>query len=235
MDDVRTRCTIAATEALLKMGQSAEHVEAFLQSHYQFGTLAEAETAFANAKDASTNTSVTEALSLCKTVLAECLNCLAVVKRWVQLHVPQIEDGNNFGVQIQYEVTKSLTERAKELKTLLDELHKYPSERVALLKDVVPTASATSTNTTGHSESKGGEKDETKDTSSTSNEETVTTPSPLDDSVAAVAALDARWYYHTYYVLMECCTVQYTMIDVVAKNREKIEFPKGKSSSMYSM
>mmetsp|Transcript_28573 Transcript_28573/g.91643 ORF Transcript_28573/g.91643 Transcript_28573/m.91643 type:complete len:130 (-) Transcript_28573:135-524(-) len=127
-----------------------------------------------------------------------------------------------------------LSEKMKELKAYLDELHKYPSERSGLLDKVCASSSQTRTASTSHSESKGGEKDEAKDASSSSTEEKTTTPAPSADAVAAVAALDARWYYHAHYVLTDLAGIQYVVCDVVEKNKDKIEQPKGSGHSGFS-
>ena len=42
--------------------------------------------------------------------MAQTLNVLLALKRWIRVQVPKIEDGNNFGVSVQLDVAKGIGE-----------------------------------------------------------------------------------------------------------------------------
>ena len=42
-----------------------------------------------------------ECIATCRSILLEFIEQLNIIKMWIQLNIPRIEDGNNFGVSIQ--------------------------------------------------------------------------------------------------------------------------------------
>jgi len=54
------------------------------------------------------NTILVQALIKVKLEIVEFIDYITTLKLWVHLHVPKIEDGNNFGVQVQEEVLAEL-------------------------------------------------------------------------------------------------------------------------------
>lgn len=52
---------------------------------------------------------------------------LAQVKMWVQLLIPRIEDGNNFGVSIQEETVAELRTVEGEAASYLDQISRFNS------------------------------------------------------------------------------------------------------------
>ncbi|CAJ1082436.1 hypothetical protein PFLUV_G00254270 [Xyrichtys novacula] len=54
---------------------------------------------------------------------------LNTVSMWVQLQIPKIEDGNNFGVAVQEKVFELLTNTRTKIETFQTQLAKYYSER----------------------------------------------------------------------------------------------------------
>merc|ERR1712078_406143 len=121
-----------------------------------------------------TNAELCELQTYARGEAAACVLDLRKIERFITLHVPKVEDGNNFGVAIQLEVAKLVKETGKECKSLLDALPAYHKDRAALLEKVFPkttteTSEATSSSTT-------------KTSSAT----------PLPDAVAAVAQLDVQ-------------------------------------------
>uniref|UniRef100_A0A8C1SB04 Proteasome activator complex subunit 1 n=1 Tax=Cyprinus carpio TaxID=7962 RepID=A0A8C1SB04_CYPCA len=58
--------------------------------------------------------------------LKECLN---TVSMWIQLQIPRIEDGNNFGVSVQEKVFELLTNTRTKIEGFQTQISKYYSER----------------------------------------------------------------------------------------------------------
>ncbi|XP_029979290.1 proteasome activator complex subunit 1 isoform X3 [Sphaeramia orbicularis] len=59
-------------------------------------------------------------------ILKEMLN---LVSSWLQLHIPQIQDGNNFGVAVQEKVFEMLTNTRTRVDAFQTQIAKYYSER----------------------------------------------------------------------------------------------------------
>jgi len=69
---------------------------------------------------------IEEVVSLCNTV-----------KIYIQLNIPKIEDGNNFGVSIQEEVVKELSSAEDSAFAVLDSISKYYMQRAKLVTKVM--------------------------------------------------------------------------------------------------
>merc|ERR1712224_437744 len=134
------------------------------------------------------------------------------------LHVPKVEDGNNFGVAIQLEVAKLVKETGKECKGLLDALPAYHKERATLLEKVV------SKTTTETSESK-----------SSSTTTKTSADKPLPDAVAAVAQLDVQHRFALVFLLEVVRDAYIAVGDCLAKNKGKLVAPRGEGGNAMSM
>lgn len=66
--------------------------------------------------------------------LVDQINC---VKMWIQLNVPKIEDGNNFGVAIQEEIIGELSRCEDSAFTIMDCITKYYATRAKLVSKVI--------------------------------------------------------------------------------------------------
>jgi len=169
--------------------------------------------------------------SLWKTI--ELLGELAL---WISLQVPMIEDGNNFGVEVQGYAIKRLQDAKKELKTLADGLKDYHSQRATAMKDICEKESTSMKVTEGENEtiSKGGEKDGNTTKKSQDKDKTVTTSSDraLEDAIELVVATDVHWFFHLRTVASQAAEVLQLAADNIEKNKGKILKPKG-SRPMY--
>mmetsp|Transcript_20845 Transcript_20845/g.49601 ORF Transcript_20845/g.49601 Transcript_20845/m.49601 type:complete len:263 (+) Transcript_20845:184-972(+) len=65
-----------------------------------------------------------------------CLQMLSKVKIWIQLNIPKVEDGNNFGVSIQEETVAELAKAEDTSYALLDAINKYFMTRGKLVSRV---------------------------------------------------------------------------------------------------
>jgi len=64
---------------------------------------------------------------------AEMLATLNTVRLWIQLNVPRIEDGNNFGVQVQEDLISEVGKAEENAFALIDLLTKYHISRAKML------------------------------------------------------------------------------------------------------
>ena len=177
--------------------------------------------------------------SLLGTEAAACILNLRKIERFIVLHVPKVEDGNNFGVAIQMEVNKMVGEQGKTLKGLVDALPNYYKERAGAWKEV---AAKTSTETTKSksegedSETKDGAASKTAKSGASSSSKTTTSSSPPNaDAVAHLVALDVHWYFALCFTLESVRDAYIACGDCLEKNKQKLAMPRGEGGNAMSM
>ncbi|CEO95185.1 Proteasome activator PA28 C-terminal domain-containing protein [Plasmodiophora brassicae] len=79
------------------------------------------------------NRGVTQLLEVLKVEILELIQYLDVLKLWVQLNIPSIQDGNNFGVSIQEEIAGMLEAGKNSGLGFLDTFTKYYATRGKLI------------------------------------------------------------------------------------------------------
>jgi len=79
------------------------------------------------------NTIIMDLIGLLKKELLELIEMLNTVKIWIQLNIPQIEDGNNFGVGIQEETVNELSRAESDTFGVLESMAKYFANRARLV------------------------------------------------------------------------------------------------------
>ncbi|SOS78310.1 subunit of proteaseome activator complex, putative [Plasmodium sp. gorilla clade G1] len=72
-----------------------------------------------------------------KTYASELIEIIGNIKLWIQLNVPRIEDGNNFGVGIQEEAIQELARVEESAFNLYDAIVKYYMERAKISTKVL--------------------------------------------------------------------------------------------------
>merc|ERR1712146_412302 len=100
------------------------------------------------------NPKVQELLHVARSELFFAVQAFGVIISWLKLSIPQIEDGNNFGVGIVMEAAKMVTELRKEMEEALPEYHK---ERGAAVEKVIVKQSNSVTNTSSKKEGSEGQ------------------------------------------------------------------------------
>ncbi|KAF7456496.1 putative subunit of proteaseome activator complex [Cryptosporidium felis] len=92
-----------------------------------------------NTKDGNipSNLQIKELVSYVKQEVSELIEMVSSIKLWVQLNIPQIQDGNNFGVGIQEESIQELSRVEDATFSLYESVCKYYSERGRLSSKVL--------------------------------------------------------------------------------------------------
>ncbi|VEV56766.1 subunit of proteaseome activator complex, putative [Plasmodium vinckei vinckei] len=72
-----------------------------------------------------------------KSYASELIEMIGNIKLWIQLNVPRIEDGNNFGVGIQEEAIQELARVEESAFNLYDAIVKYYMERAKISTKVI--------------------------------------------------------------------------------------------------
>mmetsp|Transcript_65748 Transcript_65748/g.161858 ORF Transcript_65748/g.161858 Transcript_65748/m.161858 type:complete len:262 (-) Transcript_65748:155-940(-) len=79
------------------------------------------------------NETIMKQQMLLKKEIQQCLQHVTKVKIWIQLNIPKVEDGNNFGVSVQEETVNELTRAEDTSFALLDSMNKYLMTRAKLV------------------------------------------------------------------------------------------------------
>jgi len=164
---------------------------------------------------------------------------IRVLERFVGLHIPQMEDGNNFGVGVQMTMAKLLKEEREKMERSLGETSKYYSSRADAIDKFshLPKISSTETKSTSKSNGTGGKDGaEKKESTSSSNEEKTSTSDGGKINVhrvKALAALDAQIYIDLVSALHTMLDGYVVILDNLAKNWDKLENPRGKGYGGY--
>ena len=166
-------------------------------------------------------------------MLVQDIDTLSTISRWITLSIPKIEDGNNFGVDIQMQLAKHVDDQVKVLVAKRDSLSDYYKDRAAALEKVLPsvtkkTDSSKKTSSNTGSAVKEDAQGETVSTSSGEDEST-STPSVLADSAEYVIQIELKWYYKLKDAAVTSMDILMVVLDAVEKNKEKIDNPRGSS------
>lgn len=196
---------------------------------FSVGSLADLEAEFAKTTKADApgkNDKVSAAVSDVREELSKCVQMLQKMTRWIHLMVPAIEDGNNFGVGVQGEILKMISDRSNHLNGLFAALPGYHKDRAAAWKDL-GSAKGSQTKTTSTKEET--ENKEPTKTTVTVDSKAVdgTTAANHPDGLAHIVALDVQTYFHLYHSLGLVRDTYLIVGDTIEKNLAKIESPKG--------
>lgn len=161
--------------------------------------------------------------------LERLLGVLQKLQLWISLRVPRIEDGNNFGVEVQKAAFSLVKEAAAAWQKAFDALPDYHQQRATAVEKVNAKRSSEKSATTTSSKTTGSEtEDKTVATVVEKTSEAVANdPGALQDAIAHVIALDVKWFANLARTL-EGVRDQYAVVfDVIDKNKDKIELPRG--------
>jgi Proteasome activator pa28 beta subunit len=193
------------------------------------------------------NEKCSTAIAVTLDAIDSALGMIATIEQYVQLSIPKVEDGGNFGVSIQLAAIKVLNDQNEKLDKYMEDLLKYTSARAdALEKCKLPSTVSTKTGTVSTSESAGTDKEKgetaTNNKSQSTEEKSIESMSNLVEGTLrkqAVIAVDVRYYQKAKYVLSAVITALLVVADFMDKNKIKIAAPKGEgnargySGSMY--
>lgn len=169
--------------------------------------------------------------------LEQAISTLRMIAQWIQLNVPKIEDGNNFGVEVQKCVFVHVKEAIAALEKHWESIAEYHNQRTSIVEKVQEKVAKEKCTTRTVTASKGGKDgDEDKSVESTVEKETATSSTALPDCLGHLSALDMKWYF-IYVRTLESIRDQYVVVyDVIEKNKEKVQMPRGeKNRGGYSM
>merc|ERR1719232_2270597 len=119
-----------------------------------------------NFRDA--NSTLAKSIPIYRNTIAKGIANIQTMERWLCLHIPIMEDGNNFGVSIQMTINESLKKRREAWVKKLDDIPSYYSSRAdAIDKLGLPKTTKSETKTQTSTESSGGKDGDEKKSSTT--------------------------------------------------------------------
>jgi len=233
--------TIKQVDAILSnSGTRLEEMSNVLKIHFGSTKLSEIgatyESAIASQPEGK-NASLAPAVESYQDLISVTIDEIQTLDRYIMLHTPQMEDGNNFGVTVQMMVSKALTDSRDELTKMLAAVPAYNSARAdAVEKLGMQRTVTTGTKTTSNSESTGGKDgDDKKTSSSTVCEEKMVGPAGVEERMTLrlvhVASLDVQFYFQLRSGLLQCRDTYLMILDNVEKNKSKLTLPKGTGGS----
>ena len=179
-----------------------------------------------------TNPAALKAVSATLDALATISTDVQQVATFINLHIPKMEDGNNFGVTVQLSLLKQISDLLEAIVKMRDDLSQYPASRAeALEKLKLPSSSSTTTKSTSSTTTDG--KKEEKSSESTENKETVedTSGPAYTCRIMALVSVDTLYYTKAQTAFSTTMSSYLSLLDFMDKNREKIEKPKGSGGS----
>ena len=161
--------------------------------------------------------------------LAQDIEVLASLAQWIALSVPVVEDGNNFGCDVQGHVYDTIKKALAVLQGFQESLPAYFSDRAGAMDKVTSFPSKKTSSSTSKSSSTGGKIDEGGDKTSTSEstELSASETAICEDHLETVIMIDLKWYNKMKGMLMTMTETLAVAGDTISKNISKIEDPRG--------
>ncbi|CAH0473697.1 unnamed protein product [Peronospora belbahrii] len=225
----------SATALLSELSQRVTNVHALVKQHTSERCPSQLRTKFAQSLLAApsavgSNGDVHALVAVVGDEVAQLMSAIQLLQVWIHLQVPKVEDGNNFGVEVQKYAYMHLKEALEKWQKTWDSLAEYSSARATAVEKVnAKVSSETSTTTTITSTKGGKDGDEDKSVTAKVEKQSNTGNQAVEDAIAAVVELDIKWYFNLVRAL-EGVRDQYAVTeDVITKNKEKIELPRGRN------
>jgi len=232
-----------SVEAILTTGKSdIEKIEASIVELFPFASheLSKAEESFE--KELSTdlrgaNSSLTKSIPVVRDTIAQGITNIQTLERWLSLHIPLMEDGNNFGVSIQLTISESIKKRREAWSKMLEATPTYYSSRAeAVDKLGLSKTTKSETKTQTSTEAKGG-KDGDENKSSTTVVSVEGSDAGLIQSnyfrMKHLVSIDIQFYSSSRMNMVDFLNDYMTILDAVEKNLEKLSAPKGANERGY--
>lgn len=232
------KVTCAKADNILNNGpDTLAYMKSVLEKHFQVVKLSEIEKLYETELEGDpdgANASLIEAILAFSDVISLSMDHIQTLERFISLHVPQMEDGNNFGVTVQLTISKFLDETRESLGKQLETIPVYYSGRAEAVEKLgYPKSTVSETKSVTTSQSTGGKDgDENKSSSTTTKEEktaSIGSKKIIDYRRKHMISLDVQCYGSLRYGLVDCYDSYLTILDNMEKNKEKLLEPKGRN------
>uniref|UniRef100_A0A6U0T7X5 Proteasome activator PA28 C-terminal domain-containing protein n=1 Tax=Eucampia antarctica TaxID=49252 RepID=A0A6U0T7X5_9STRA len=168
-------------------------------------------------------------------IMMDAVAQVQVLERYIGLHVPQMEDGNNFGVTVQMTICKFLKDTREEWMKHLEKIPTFYSAKAdAMDKCDTEKSSAAETKTQTESNIVGGKDGDEIKTITVSVKENKTTCDDADKAMRKdhLQAINIQCFISVKTALTDSMTSYLSILDNMEKNISKLTSPKGSGTSM---
>mmetsp|Transcript_10510 Transcript_10510/g.19620 ORF Transcript_10510/g.19620 Transcript_10510/m.19620 type:complete len:246 (-) Transcript_10510:86-823(-) len=227
------KTTVSQVDSLLASVPSLlSTFDSVLSTHFATASPSQLEKAYSLTLSSSPdaiNAPLLSALSAYKDLVSQALNNIQLLERYIILHVPKMEDGNNFGVTVQMTVAKLLKDARESLLKKSDAILTYYNARADAV-DKLSLEKKTSTTTSSNNKTDSTKQEDKKETTSMVSEEKAV--KVVEDKVypfrlMALVALDVNAYMNAKSGLLDCFNDFLMIVENVDKNKIKLTSPKG--------
>jgi hypothetical protein len=208
-----------------------DSMESSFKVAFPYPSLSAASADFGASATTASNDKVTNCVTLALDALSSMSQDAQTLENFLNLHIPKMEDGNNFGVTVQLTALKQVTDLQEAVTKQVDALAGYASARAdALEKLKFPSSSKSVSKSTSVSITDG--KKEEKITETTDEKSDESSGGIVKDSrIAAVVACDTLYYSKAQRALQSVMSLYIASLDFMSKNMDKLEKPKGSGGS----
>jgi hypothetical protein len=209
-----------------------ESMEASFNECFPYPTLSVASAEFSRSDIAASNDKVSKAVTTTLDSIFTVSQNVKTLETFLRLHIPKMEDGNNFGVSVQLSLLKELSDVEEAASKHVDDLFGYASARAdALDKLKLPTSSVSITKSTGASTTDGKKEEKTSEATEEKENTDACTGPAYASRVAALVAIDTLYYSKAQRAFQAVLTLYMAALDFLDKNKDKLEKPKGAGGS----
>jgi len=169
------------------------------------------------------NAAVAGLCSLVREQAAHTIEDLKSLEMWLLLKVPEVSDGNNFGVDVQNFVLGEIKTLRAEVAAMLDCGSTYHGAKAAILEKLVkPTTKTVDEESKTEKEGDKTTVKQSKTEKASSKEEP-----PLLDYVMQAAAVDVKEYHACFMRLTDMRNAYVKVNLLYSKNRKRLADPRG--------
>jgi len=217
-------CLSAGEAVLAKMAQRASELQGLVGEREDLEKKqATFEAQAAKAEPGAINAEVVKVATIARNQAAQTIEDMKALEMWLLAKVPEVSDGNNFGVDVQNFVLGELKAIRTEVSGGLDTMSDYHQKRAASLEKIVRPKSTT-TDSEDKTETEG---DKTTVKKSKTVKDSSKAEAALPDYVKHIAALDVKEYYACYTRLVDMRNAYIKADLIMSKNRKRLGDPRG--------
>ena len=175
-------------------------------------------------------------VSSCVTLALDALSSMSqdaqTLETFLHLHIPKMEDGNNFGVTVQLALLKQLSDVQEAVTRHVDALSAYASARADTLEKLkLPSSSKSTSKSTSVSTTDGKREEKVSESTEEKSNENENSGPVYEARLSAVVACDTLYYSKALRALQSVMTLYVASLDFLNKNMDKLEKPKGSGGS----
>ena len=207
-------------------------METSFAAAFPYPSLSAASADFAGSVTIASNDKVSKCVSLALDALSSISQDSQALENFLRLHIPKMEDGNNFGVTVQLSLLKELADVQEAVAKHIDSLAGYAGARAdALEKLKLPSSSKSVTKSSSITTTDGKKEDKVSETTEEKSSDSENSGPAYESRVASLVAVDTLYYSKAQRALQSVMTLYIASLDFMDKNMEKLEKPKGSGGS----